>query len=898
MRTQHIVLALSAISAACSLHAASFQWTNALGGIWSAPTNWSPNGVPGGNDSASITNDGTYTVIYNTGASATLPLFVVGGGAGQQSLVFDGGGTFNLTGVEKVATNGVLVASNLWMNGALSIRPGGRFHLEGASSKVFYSLIVSNQGTIVWNAGNLSGGGSVGTQFYNSGLFQITGDNSIYNGGGGGPVLLNNSGMVRKTGGTGTSSLGMALTNQPGAEVDCLAGTLAFSASGVLGGAFVGNAPGRITLTGGNWTDAGGTFSGTGTNQFTGGILNLRTNPPSGLQLAGGDIYLVGTNSFQDAGAITNLAIDGATLYGSNAVSGTLAFTSGSISDRLTIRPGGQWLVSGPANKLLYGLASLENQGTVVCGGNLGVSGLVITNKGLWQFTNDSSISWGGNAWPTFINSGTVSKTGGSGNSQFYYCNFINLPSSLVKAQTGTVLFFNSPSNVVGGTYTTTAPGQITFSGTTYDAGGVCNGNGTSQFVSGVFNLRSNNIPGLQLIGGDIYVTGTNTFQQAGAITNLTLDGSTLRGTNTVGNGALTFNAGKIVDRLTVRPGGLLSVSGAAGKTIYDLTLINQGTVACAAGMNIGGTVISNGGLWQFIGDVSLSYGGGTLPVWTNAGVVEKTAGVGTTVLTPFGTLFFNQPGGMVKGSSGTLQLPAASTNFFGALRANGGLLNANGTLAVAGGTLDGVGTIGLSAISGGTIAPGVGGPGLLAFSAGLNLGSNATLVIDCPGLTAGSSYDQIAVTGTVSLAGCALQLNSLPYAPLGSTFVIINNDGIDAIAGAFASLPEGSTVTAINSAQASISYHGGTGNDVVLTLTKAPAPPRWTGWSLLGDRNLHLTGSGLPNMTHSVLASTNLGTTNWMSLGAAVADGVGGLSFTDLQSTNFPQRFYRLRFP
>ena len=898
MRTKLILLSLTAFITAQTLHATSFQWTNTLGGVWSGITNWSPNGVPSGGDTASITNDGTYTVIHNTSASVNLPVFVLGGATGAQTLVFDGGGTFNLTGWETVAANGVLVASNLWMNGALLVRPGGQFQLAGTSSKIFYSLIVSNQGTITWSGGNLSGGGAVGTQIYNSGLFEMTGDNSIYNGGGGGPVLLNNSGIVRKTGGVGTSSLGLAMTNQPSGEVDCYSGTLALSASGIIAGSFVGNSPGKITLTGGSWTDAGGTFSGTATNQFTSGTLTLRTNAPPGLQLAGGDIYIIGTNTFQNAGAITNLAIDGATLHGSNAVSGTLAFTSGSISDRLTIRPGGQWLVSGLANKLLYGLVTLDNQGTVVCGGNLSASGILITNSGLWQFTNDSSLSWGGNAWPTIFNSGTVSKTGGAGNSQFYYCSFINQPSGLVTAQTGALQFVNSPSNVLGGTYTATAPGQISFSGTAYDACGICNGSGPSQFVSGVFNLRSNTISGLQLVGGDIYVTGTNTFQQAGAITNLTLDGAALRGTNTVGAGTLTFHAGKIVDRLTVLSGGLLSVNGAAGKTIYDLTLINQGTVACAAGMSIGGTVISNGGLWQFIGDVSLSYGGGALPIWTNAGTVEKTAGAGATLLTPFSTLFFNQPGGMVKCSSGNLQLPAGSTNFSGTLRANSGLLNANGTLAVAGGTVDGAGTIGASTISGGTISPGVGGPGLLAFSSGLNLGSNATLVIDCAGTTPGSGYDQLSVTGAVSLANCALQLNSLPYAPTGTTFVIIANDGADAISGIFNGLPEGSTVTALNGAQASISYHGGTGNDVVLTQISQPSPPLFTGIASLGGSGVQLAGKGVANLAYTVWANTNLATTNWLNLGIATANSSGILQFTDLTATNYPKRFYRFSLP
>src|SRR5204862_6793724 len=52
-----------------------------------------------------------------------------------------------------------------------------------------------------------------------------------------------------------------------------------------------------------------------------------------------------------------------------------------------------------------------------------------------------------------------------------------------------------------------------------------------------------------------------------------------------------------------------------------------------------------------------------------------------------------------------------------------------------------------------------------------------------------------------------------------GQQFIIINNDGVDAIAGTFAGLPDNSTLTA-NNLQFRIDYDSGTGNDVMLTLT------------------------------------------------------------------------------
>lgn len=51
-----------------------------------------------------------------------------------------------------------------------------------------------------------------------------------------------------------------------------------------------------------------------------------------------------------------------------------------------------------------------------------------------------------------------------------------------------------------------------------------------------------------------------------------------------------------------------------------------------------------------------------------------------------------------------------------------------------------------------------------------------------------------------------------------------------------------------------------------------------------------------------TVLASTNvaLPITTWINIGPAVESpiGSGQFQFTDLQATNFPQRYYRVRVP
>jgi hypothetical protein len=117
-------------------------------------------------------------------------------------------------------------------------------------------------------------------------------------------------------------------------------------------------------------------------------------------------------------------------------------------------------------------------------------------------------------------------------------------------------------------------------------------------------------------------------------------------------------------------------------------------------------------------------------------------------------------------------------------------------------------------------------------------------------GAVAGTSYDQVGVNGGVTI-GSNVTLNlSLGYAPSnGQVLTLIDNDGVDAVTGTFAGLPEGQIVT-INASDFQISYAGGTGNDVVLTVVAAAKT--WTGavnglWSVAGNWQGGVPGPGDP---------------------------------------------------
>ncbi len=153
----------------------------------------------------------------------------------------------------------------------------------------------------------------------------------------------------------------------------------------------------------------------------------------------------------------------------------------------------------------------------------------------------------------------------------------------------------------------------------------------------------------------------------------------------------------------------------------------------------------------------------------------------------------------------------------------NGTLDNTGGIVTVASGaTLGGSGTIdrAVSVASGGTVVPGT-SPGILTTS-DADFSANASFNVEVNGLaTAGTDYDQLNVTGTVTIdPDAVLNLSgTVSGATGGEVLIIINNDGSDLVNGTFFNLPDGSPVT-INGEDFRIFYNSGDGNDVALVST------------------------------------------------------------------------------
>lgn len=378
---------------------------------------------------------------------------------------------------------------------------------------------------------------------------------------------------------------------------------------------------------------------------------------------------------------------------------------------------------------------------------------------------------------------------------------------------------------------TTTSPGTIDI-----------NTGGTLTFTTGATYTSTLEIEDTATINtngqnvtfnGAVRDDGTNVLVKTGTGT-LTLSGTNIAsGTMTVNQGTLSVASDANLSAGTVTiNGGTLAVTGVT--TINNAIALgaSNGTVDASGAASISGNIGGTGSLTK-TGNSTLTlagnntYSGGTT---ISAGTVRLSGGnalsdTGTVTINAGATLDLNNTSetiGTLAGSgtlavgSGSITLTSSTASTFT------GSLTGSGTYSVASGvTLKGTGTYSTAVTiqSGATIAPG-NSPGIIN-TGNLTLASGSTATMEIDGTAAGTGYDQINVTGTVTINSATLNV-VLGYTPaIGDSYTLINNDGADAVTGTFSGLAEGATTT-INGQLFRISYAGGTGNDVTLQAVEA----------------------------------------------------------------------------
>jgi len=197
-----------------------------------------------------------------------------------------------------------------------------------------------------------------------------------------------------------------------------------------------------------------------------------------------------------------------------------------------------------------------------------------------------------------------------------------------------------------------------------------------------------------------------------------------------------------------------------------------------------------------------------------NGGTTQRKTGPGTLVVSGNAAVTsFNL-------EQGTLQLDNPSETLTLGISLNGGTLTGSGRAVRV-----------TAAAAGGVISPATGSGSAIFKATRLTANSATTLEFDLNGATAGSGHDQLDIAASsidpssngVTLASAALVLRDSVALPAGTIITLIKNDGTDAVSGTFTGLAQGASVaTGFN--RFTLSYTGGTGNDVTLTAVTPPA--------------------------------------------------------------------------
>lgn len=643
---------------------------------------------------------------------------------------------------------------------------------------------------------------------FNSGGFNLYGD----------AFTLTNDIIAANT--SGVDTINPSVTN----DVAGLGIIVSNAASLTLSGTI--NGPGSLT------------FTGSGTLTFNGASPNTY----AGATVVNGGTLLLGKTAFISS-------IPGALVIGSNA----------------TVSLESSWQLYSPAKTVTMADSSVFNlAGFNEWVGAISLQGAQITaGTGILYFSGNITV-----------NSSTVAQSVISGNADIWGGTYTitnsghnyspdltfsaNLSSEgsgdgLVKAGAGEVSLsgsntFTGPVTVTGGNLwaqTATALGDTNYAATVEDGGSI--------FLYGSaldFGLKPLVLGGTGYAFGALSCNGTCSWEGNVTLTDdsqiYLFGGSSLTVSGPIGGaGALTLtgsgtltlsgtNADTYAGTTTVNSGSTLLLGKSISEQTIPGNLVINGTVLLGASeqtTNSADVLINSGGLFNFSNNVTLLntlHGLGTVNFgaggWVNVGENNGSSEFDGS----FTGTGFSRGYTVGKVGSGTFTMGGNSTYTAGINHIYGGTMVINGsqpTIPVtveAGATLSGSGTVG-AITANGIISPG-GNVGILN-SGNVGFSSSGDLAVQLTGPNPGlNGYDQLNVAGTVSLASAGLTVTPAFATPVavGQQFDILNNDGSEAVTGIFNGLAEGAAIN-VGGYNFTISYLGGTGNDVTLTLTGIP---------------------------------------------------------------------------
>lgn len=730
---------------------------------------------------AGISGSNNYTFLNNASSSSNIfTLGAVRNDSGTASTVIFGGSN---TGLNKVSgsmdeTSGNVLAVNKIGSGTWILDTGNSYTggttLDSGTLGVG-SATALGTGNLTINGGTLSGSGSTRTLTNN-----VTVGGNFSFGGLGTAVVLNGTmnlgGTTRAITLVANSVTLGGVTSNGGLTIDSNSASRSLTLNGAGSNTYTGLTSvngGTVTLakTGGAIAIAGDLAINTGSSA---GTVLLGANA----QIANTRTATIGTGATLDL-ATFNQSLTGVVLSGGNITSATGTLTG--LTNAFDLR-------AGNVGAILAGSVGLTKStgGTVTLSGNNTFTGVTTLGAGTVSVgtIGNGSVASGnlGSATSAAANlvfdGGTLQYTGATASTDRNFT--INAGKTATIDVTTNALTLAGASTATNGALTKAGSGTLILAGnnlntgTTTLAGGVLNivsaaniGSGTittaTSSTSARFGLDASSASSVTFANAvDTSATSTNlmTFVP-GAGKTITLNGLitgsgilkiSSSGDLILGNAGNSYSGGTEIGtgRILIANDAALGTGAVNFGTASNSHLVATAGLTSSRAFTLGGSGFTanfdtNGN------NVSLS--GAITPLITG-GKLNK---LGNGTLTLSGN---NTYSGGTTLNSGTLSLNSANAAGSGAITVNSGVLKVNASIGNAitltGGTLTGNSTFGVDLGLDSTaakISPG-NSPGIQNFSVSQNWSAFTYdwEVNNFTGLTAGAAFDQIAITGSLTL--------------------------------------------------------------------------------------------------------------------------------------------------
>ena len=557
--------------------AVNYTWTGATDNSWGTATNWSPNGIPGATDNATVNIVGGFPLVLSGNRNIT-------------DFTLNGTGTFSANAGESLTISGVATYGG---TASASLDPASTITYAGAASQTImplnYGILTSSStgARVLSSTGTI---GVAGTFTPGSNAYTITGSTVSFNGTGAQTIPAFNYNNLTLTGAhSGASNVTLASSGTIG-----IAGTLVATA----------------TFGSGNYVSTGSTVDYNGTSAQTVGAF-LAYNNLTISQARGGATVTLASGTIGVGGVFNPSA------------TGVVYSTTGNVFD-YTAPVASQNIVAFNYNDLSSSGAGprvLPTGATVgIAGTYTPPSGAVTVSTSTINFSSASSQPFPATLYYNVTNTGNGARVwANSGNIQIAG---LFTPSTGLNTITGSTVVYNATSGTpwtVPAVTNTSSPGKdynnVTFSASsqTFNQASNIATVGDFTITTGTYNI-SNATPYTLTVGGNFANNGAAMFAVANttAAGTLTIIGnySQSAGTTNVSYGTTSGGVGSMTVGGTFGiSGGVLNVIATSAAPNTTVTVTGAVTVS-GSGSIVLETGSSTSGAGIFIAQSDVSFTG------------------------------------------------------------------------------------------------------------------------------------------------------------------------------------------------------------------------------------------------------------------------------------------------